>query len=110
MSTDLPTTAQLGLILHRMLVDIRNLSFQPGEEKWINYAADVAEIIPLQFINRDEGYLEMIAEGLRDWAAEDPRARRFAAVLEMSEDEVIRTLVANHKAGGVSTPPEPVQV
>jgi hypothetical protein len=110
MTHTLPTAAHLGLILHRMLVDIRNVSYQPGEEKWINRLADVAEIIPLQFINRHEGYLTTIAEGIRQWAVKEPRARRYAMILDMTEDEVTRTLVPLHNGTETMQPAEPASV
>jgi hypothetical protein len=89
-----PTPVQLGQVLHRMFVDIRLWASlyerdpdlateQTGlTVSTVAELADIAEIIPLQLIHRDEGYLQTIVSSLNDFAAEHPFARRYVAALE----------------------------
>jgi hypothetical protein len=86
-----PTPAHLGLILHHMLVDIRNLSYD-GETREIYDLADLAELIPLQFVNWHPGYLAIITGGLKELAGKYPRASRYAAVLDMTAEQVAAEL------------------
>ena len=106
----LPTQSHLGLILHRILVDIRNWGLlhdrhpEAVEEltglspKLVAKLADVAEIIPLQFIHSDDEYLATIESSLRTLASEHPFARRYSAVLDMTPDEVFHGLMPNATA------------
>ena len=85
----LPTQAQLGLVLNHIMVDYRNMAhsedFDPNELADI---ADVAELIPLQFINHDEGFLRVIVVSLQDLAKKYPRANRYCSVFDMTPEEV----------------------
>ena len=93
LSNPLPSAAQLGLVVHRLFLDlrVRGLSgeLDPNEVADI---ADVAELIGLQFINRDEGYLRVIADGLRQLADKYPRAVYYTKPLDMTDEEVERTV------------------
>jgi len=95
MDTKAITSAHLGYILHRILIEIRTLSYEPANVKAINLLADFAEIIPLQFINRDEDWLKSIATGMRELATIYPPLGRLYTILDMPEQEVIRTLKPN---------------
>ena len=87
----LPSAPRLGLVVHRLFLDLRarGLSgeLDPNEVAEI---ADVAELIGLQFINRDEDYLRVIADGLRELADKYPRAGYYAKPLDMTDEEVSR--------------------
>ena len=101
----LPTPAHLGRILHLILTDIRNWAFvherspEHSEEvtgvtpKIVAELADLAEIIPLQFINRDEHYLESIVFMIRKFAAKHSFAKWYAVALDMMPDEILHTVV-----------------
>ena len=90
MPTDvLPTAEQLGLVVHRLFVALRNKGLGGQvDARELAEVADVAELIGLQFINRDEDYLRHIVTGLRDLAARYPGAGFYAAPLDMTLDEV----------------------
>jgi len=93
------TSEHLGMMLHRLLIDLR-MQAMCDELDSANTARllDVAELIPLQLIHRDESYLRIIIDSVLDLADELPTARRMAAVLDMNHDEVIRYLLPNHNA------------
>lgn len=86
----LPTPERLGLIVHRLFASLR-LQGLGGEvdPRELAEVADVAELIGLQFINRDENYLRIIIDGLRGLAEKYPRAGYYVAPLDMPDEEVL---------------------
>ena len=91
------TPEHLGLMLHRLLMDIQIAALDGSlDAKDVARVTDLAELIPLQFIHRDEDYLEIIVSGVRELALTSHVGRRMASVLNLSRDEVVRTLVPNH--------------
>lgn len=92
--TTLPTQEQLGLILHRLLIDIRFACYTDElNAKELAEVTDLMELIPLQFINRHEGYLDIIVRGLRDLVAKYPWCTKYAEVLDMTPDEVAAVVI-----------------
>jgi hypothetical protein len=86
MADRLPTPVQLAQILHRMWVDMRIFA-REGRTDEIHDVADLAELIPLQFINRNERYLEIISAGLYELAAKYPDAN-YTTVLDLTDEEI----------------------
>jgi len=101
----LPTPAHLGRILHLILTDIRNWGDihdrcpEHSEEitgltpKIVAELADLAEIIPLQFINHDDRYLEGIVSTIQKFAAKYPFAQWYSAAMNMTSEEILHTVI-----------------
>ncbi|HET6576211.1 MAG TPA: hypothetical protein VFG68_21600 [Fimbriiglobus sp.] len=91
-----PTPAQLGQMMHGMFVDIRNLSYHPGDEKLINRIADIAELVPLQLINPNPEYMAIIVAGVRELCEQYPMASRYLDALETDDAELKERLCPTH--------------
>lgn len=77
-------------ILHQVLVEIRNLSYQEGNAKRINDLTDLTHNIPLLMVDRDSSVMNYLRKGLVDYARKyqpgiDPAMSRYVMILDMDE-------------------------
>jgi hypothetical protein len=99
-----------GEILHRMLVEIRSLSWQAGNEKRINDLADLAHNLPHIMIGRYQGPHSWLRTELVNVAKKyrpelDPTKDRYVFIMDMDEkafNEVYR------RTSWVCPEPEPL--
>ena len=111
MSRTFATNAQLGQLLHDIFIDIRNLSYEAGEEKTINQIADIAELIPLQLINPDSGWMDSIVLELEKLSLDFPKAKKYLAALNTEDTEIKERLCPSrgHDWGAMAAHSEPAQ-
>jgi hypothetical protein len=79
-----------GWILHHLLVEIRALSWQAGNEQRINDLADLAHNVPLFMIGRDSFVHEYLRKGFLELASKylpkrGPDADRYISIIDMDE-------------------------
>lgn len=77
-------------ILHVALVDIRNSSYQPGNEKRINDLADIIHNLPRFMVGRDDHGADGLKECFEEFAEKYRRAKRYLVVLKMTREEFDR--------------------
>jgi hypothetical protein len=79
-----------GQILHAVLVEIRNLSYQEGNAKRINDLTDLTHNIPLFMVAQDPFVMGYLRDGLIEYARKyypdiDPVMSRYVWILDMDE-------------------------
>ena len=81
-----------GEILHRVLVDIRALtwSWEPGHEKQIEELSDLTHNLPQFMVGRDDFALTGLRAGFVDyarryWPKSDPAKTFYVELLDMDE-------------------------
>ena len=90
----MPTFKQLAWLCHWIFVEIRQFTFQPGHERLVNDLADLAELIPLQFISRHERYLDIIVKGCHDLERKHPELNgKLTRIFEKGDEEIMTSLM-----------------
>jgi hypothetical protein len=75
--------AKLQIILHRSLVEIRNLSLTEASQQ-VYDLADAVEFLPLLVLRSDEAQAEMVRSALAQYEAKYPAsAGRYTGILDM---------------------------
>ena|SRR5579872_3451683 len=79
-----------GQLLQDVLVDIRNLSFQEGNDKRINDLADLTHNIPEFLVGLNDYVLGYLRQGFVNYARKylpenDPEKCRYVTLLDMDE-------------------------
>lgn len=76
-----------GEIVHTALVEIRNLSFGPGNERRINALADLLHNVPRFMVGQDEHVTVYLRVGFERFEKEHGRADRYLHILDMDRSE-----------------------
>jgi len=80
-------------LLHMVLREIRNLSYEAGNEKRIHALSDLMHNVPRFMVGRDEGGADNLREQFEDFEKTHGRTEGYLDVLSMDQtdfDQIFR--------------------
>lgn len=90
------TQQKLSLILHRCLVELRNLALGEHHQQ-IHDLADSAEIIPSLMLHWEDGHLDTIRDALAAYQSKYQGAYDHLSILNMEDAEFRAVFLAPHE-------------